>query len=109
MPSLKQDLLDQGLELRETHISWVFLSADRVYKVKKPVALGFLDFSTLAARKRFCESELALNRRLAADVYLRVLPIVRDARGVHRIGEPGEAVEWAVGMRRLPDSDSAQA
>lgn len=111
MASLKEDLLAQGLELRETHISQVFLSAERVWKVKKPVNLGFLDFSTLALRKQFCESEVTQNRRLAAGVYLGVVPIVRDEHGVHGIaarGEPGEPVEWAVEMRRLPDRDSAE-
>jgi aminoglycoside phosphotransferase family enzyme/predicted kinase len=105
--TLRQDLLDQGLELRETHISLVFLAQDRVYKVKKPVALGFLDFSTLERRRAACEAEVALNRRLAPDVYLGVLPIARDASGVHRIGAQGDAVEWAVEMVRMPDHDAA--
>jgi aminoglycoside phosphotransferase family enzyme len=105
--TLRQDLLDQGMELRETHISLVFLSEDRVFKVKKPVALGFLDFSTLERRRAACEAEVALNRRLAPDVYCGVLPIARDAQGVHRIGARGEAVEYAVEMLRMPDRDDA--
>ena len=111
MTKLKQDLIDQGFELRETHISWVFLSRDRVYKVKKPVELGFLDFRTLDLRKRFCDAELQLNRRLAPSVYLNVVPIALDARGVHRIERAGsgvEPVEWAVEMRRLADSACAE-
>lgn len=108
MQSLKQDFIEQGMELRETHISLVFLTEQSVYKVKKPVALGFLDFTTLDARKRFCEIEVALNQRLAPDVYRGVVPILRDAQGVHRIGGTGEASEWAVEMRRLPDRDCAQ-
>jgi hypothetical protein len=107
MGSLKQDLIDQGLALRETHISWVFLGESEVYKVKKPVQLGFLDFSTLALRKAFCEAEVKLNQRLAADVYLGVAAIVHDAQGVHRIGAAGEPVEWAVVMRKLPDAAAA--
>lgn len=105
--SLKDDFLAQGMELRETHISWVFLGADTVYKVKKPVALSFLDFTTLQARKHFCEQELTLNQRLAPDVYRSVVPITRDADGRHRIGGSGDVIEWAVEMRRLPDRDNA--
>ena len=95
------------MELRETHISQVFLTRDTVYKVKKPVSLGFLDFSTLERRRRFCEVEVALNRRLAPGVYRGVVPIVRDGAGTHRIAVPGEPVEWAVEMRRLPARDAA--
>jgi aminoglycoside phosphotransferase family enzyme/predicted kinase len=107
--TLKEDLAAQGFELRETHISLVFLSEHDVYKVKKPVALGFLDFGTLALRRRFCEAEVELNRRLAPSVYLGVRPITRDERGHHRVGGAGEPVEWAVHMRRLRDVDSAEA
>jgi aminoglycoside phosphotransferase family enzyme/predicted kinase len=107
MGSLKQDLIDQGMELRETHISQVFLAESSVYKLKKSVNLGFLDFSTLALRKQFCEAELALNRRLAPDVYLGLVPIVRDGQGVHRLGASGDPVEWAVVMRRLAQSAAA--
>src|SRR5687768_11843458 len=63
------------VELHETHISWVFLAGPYAYKVKKPVALGFLDFSTLEARRRYCEEELALNRRFAPGLYLEVVEI----------------------------------
>ena len=107
MSTLATDLVAQGFELRETHISQVFLAADVVYKCKKPVALGFLDFSTLELRKRFCDAELALNQRLAPSVYRGVVPITRDADGVHRIGGGGPVVEWAVQMRRLPERDAA--
>ncbi len=107
MGTLQTDLIGQGFALRETHISRVFLGAGDVYKVKKPVSLGFLDFSRLSLRKRFCEAEVALNRRLAPSVYLGVVPIVRDAQDVHRIGGDGEPVEWAVHMRRLADGDAA--
>lgn len=89
----------------QTHVSLLFFAGERVYKVKRPVNLGFLDFTTLERRKRFCEEEVRLNRRLAPDVYLGVVPITRDTRsadGRLRIGGPGAAVEWAVEMLRLP-------
>ena len=60
----------ERVELIETHISWVFLAGDWVYKVKKPVDLGFLDFTTLERRRFFCEEEVRLNQRLTRDVYL---------------------------------------
>jgi aminoglycoside phosphotransferase family enzyme/predicted kinase len=107
MPNLAQDLIDRGLSLRETHISRVFLGPDTVYKTKKAVQLGFLDFSTLERRKHFCEQEVALNLRLAPDVYRGVVPITLDAGGRHRIDGTGEPIEWAVEMRRLPERDAA--
>lgn len=91
----------------ETHISWVFLSDTEAWKVKKPVDLGFLDFRSIAARKRACEAEVVLNRRLARDVYLGVAPILRGPDGRHRVEGAGEIVDWAVRMRRLPDSSRA--
>jgi hypothetical protein len=100
---LKSDLRDRGYELIETHISRVFLGADEVFKVKKPVSLGFLDFSTLEKRRRACEAEVELNRRLAPDVYLGVVPVTVGDDGRHRVGGDGEPVEWAVRMKRLPD------
>ncbi|HYF01164.1 MAG TPA: AAA family ATPase [Planctomycetota bacterium] len=90
------------VEVRQTHISAVFLAGDRVYKVKKPVTLEFLDYGTLEKRRRFCEEEVRVNRRWAPGVYLGVRPVIlRDGRP--RLGGEGEAVEWAVEMRRLPD------
>jgi aminoglycoside phosphotransferase family enzyme/predicted kinase len=89
------------VELVETHISWVFLAGDRVYKVKKPVNLGFLDFTTLARRRRFCQEEVRLNRRLAPDVYLGVVELKGGGKRV-RFGGPGRTREVAVAMRRLP-------
>src|SRR6476619_6757781 len=106
--SLEADLQDQGWQLRETHISRVFLGQSAVYKVKKAVQLGFLDFSTLELRKRFCEREVTLNRALAPHTYRGVVPITRDAAGKHCIGGDGEPVEWAVEMQRLPDADAAE-
>ena len=94
------------VELVETHISWVFLAGDRVYKVKKPVDLGFLDFTTLERRRFFCDEEVRLNRRLTHDVYLGVVGLngVADLNGHDTItfGGPGPTVEVAVVMKRLP-------
>jgi aminoglycoside phosphotransferase family enzyme len=86
----------------QTHISAVFLAGPYVYKVKKPVDLGFLNFSTPALRRHFCEEEVRLNRRLAPSVYLGVVPVTRAGETLQVEG-PGEVVEWAVKMRRLPD------
>src|SRR5258708_3713089 len=94
------------IDVRQTHISVVFLAGDVVYKLKKPVSLGFLDFSTLERRKFFCEEEVRLNRRLAPGVYLGGVPVTRDAAGRVRLEGNGEPVEWVVKMRRLPDGAS---
>ncbi len=88
--------------VHQTHISAVFLAGAHVYKIKKPVDLGFLDFSTLERRRRFCREEVRLNRRLAPGVYRGVVQVVRTPDGL-RIGGDGEPVEWAVWMDRLPD------
>ncbi len=88
------------VDVEETHISLVFLADGFVYKVKKPVNFGFLDFSTLEQRRFFCEQEVLLNQRLTEGVYLGVVPIVRV--GPHlRVEASGETVEYAVKMRRL--------
>lgn len=95
----------RGVSLRETHISWVFLTGSLVYKIKKPVDLGFLDFTTLERREHFCRQEVALNRRLARDVYLGVVPISREAGG-YRLDGQGRTVDFAVKMRQLPSADT---
>ncbi len=111
-PELARDLLRPSaypapgpghVELRETHVSLVFLTEAEVFKVKKTVSLPFLDFSTLEARRRACEAELVLNARLAAGTYLGLVPVRRDAEGHHHFGPQGEVVDWAVHMLRLPD------
>lgn len=89
------------IELVETHISWVLLTGTFVYKIKKPVDFGFLDFSTLALRRRYCEEEVRLNRRFAESLYLDVVPITLTD-GVARVGGDGEPVEYAVRMRQFP-------
>src|SRR5262245_54170168 len=90
----------ERVEVLQTHISVVFLAGPHAYKLKKPVALGFLDFSTLEKRRHFCEEEERLNRRLAPTVYLGVVPVVRAADGL-RVEGTSEVVEWAVKMARL--------
>lgn len=92
-----------SVELVQTHISFVFLAGDAVYKVKKPVRFSFLDFSTLALRRRFCEEEVRLNRRLAPDVYRGVVAIVaRNGGFALAPADAPDAIEYAVQMRRLP-------
>ncbi len=97
-----------AVEVRQTHISIVLLAGDVVYKIRKPVKLPFVDFSTLELRRRDCDAEVRLNARLAADVYLGVVPIVRHA-GRLQIDGIGEPLEWAVKMRRLADDDTLAA
>lgn len=92
------------VDVRQTHISVVFLVGAKVFKLKKPVRLPFLDFSTLEQRKHDCDEEVRLNRRLAPDVYLGVVPVHATPAGL-KIGEQqsGPIVDWVVEMRRLPD------
>jgi aminoglycoside phosphotransferase family enzyme len=89
------------VEAIETHMAWVFLAGERVYKLKKPVRYPFLDYSTLDARRRICDEEVRLNRRLAPDVYLGSRPLVLRQDGTLSLREEGTAVEWLVEMRRL--------
>lgn len=86
----------------ETHMSWVFLTDEHAYKLKKPVRQPFLDFGTIEARRRNCALELRLNRRLAPDVYLGLVPIRIDKSGRLSLEGSGEIVDWLVKMRRLP-------
>src|ERR1019366_6606409 len=91
----------EHVEVCQTHISVVFLAGPCVYKIKKPVDLGFLDFSSLAKRQHFCLEEVRLNRRLAAEVYHDVVS-VNQARDQVSFEGTGDIVEWAVKMQRLP-------
>jgi hypothetical protein len=84
----------------ETHISHVFLVGDHAYKIKKPLELGFLDFSTLEKRRHYCEEELRINRRLAPELYLAVVPIA-GSEDAPRVEGSGPALEYAVKMRRF--------
>lgn len=88
---------------RETHMSWVFMAGDRVYKLKKPVRFPYLDFSTLDRREAACRAELRLNRRLASDVYLGVVPLTKRG-GRLAIGGDGAPVDWLVQMKRLDET-----
>ena len=92
-----------NIKLIETHISWVILTGDFVYKIKKPVNFGFLDFSTLGKRRACCEQELLLNSRLAAEIYLQVVTI-NGTQNNPRIAGNGETFEYAVKMRQFPQS-----
>jgi len=94
----------EAVEHIETHVSHVFLIAGLAYKIKKPVNLGFLDFSTLAQRRHACEEELRINRRLAPQVYLAVVPIAGSCDAPRVEGE-GPAIEYAVKMRRFAQTD----
>ena len=103
----------EGVCRVQTHISNVFLTRDRVYKLRKAVDLGFVRFATLAQRNTDCVRELVLNRRLAPDVYLGVAPLVRE-RDAFRVGDLAETIapssatrEHCVVMRRLPDRRDA--
>ncbi len=109
MPFLIEGLLDPRayphrppkIELVQTQMSILLLTGDYVYKVKKPVDLGYLDYTTLEKRHYFCHQELELNRRLCPDVYLAVVPIVEEGDGL-RVEGQGRATEYAVKMKQLP-------
>jgi len=90
------------VEAVETHISWVFLTDTFAYKLKKPVCYDYLDFSSLEARHLDCEEEIRLNRRLAAEVYLAVVPLMLGQDGNLTLRGQGRPLDWLVQMRRLP-------
>ncbi len=90
------------VERIDTHISWVFLTDRHAFKLKKPVKFEFLDFSSPRLREQACREELRLNRRLAPDVYVSVVPITQQSTGGLSLGGLGEQVDWAVKMHRLP-------
>jgi len=90
------------IKLVQTHISYVLLAGAFVYKIKKPVNFGFLDFTTLAQRQHFCQEELRLNQRLCPSLYLEVLPISEDGEGVTLNG-PGTVIEYCLKMARMPE------
>ena len=102
-PSAYHEPVD-SVEIHQTHISLVFLAGSHAYKIKKPVDLGFVDYSTLERRRHFCDEEVRLNRRLAPSVYLGVVPVTHDAAHKIRMDGEGSVVEWAVKMERLADS-----
>lgn len=98
----------QSIELKETHISWLYLTDRHVYKQKKPVSFEFLDFSTLERRKHFCEQEVMLNQRFSPDVYLGVVPVSCDKAGKYQLKRGQHVVEWVVKMKRLDESSTLE-
>lgn len=92
------------VEFKETHISRIYLTDHYVYKLKKPLNLGFLDFSTLAKRHHFCREEVRLNSRFSPDAYLGVVALRQRGESVSIDGKGGDVIEYAVQMRRLPES-----
>ena len=110
MSSLINDLLNpenlkdptHDVSLVQTHISMVFIADEFVYKVKKPVDFGFLDFTSLEKRVYFCHQELILNRRLSEGLYLDVLPIYFDGQTHSLSSNKGRIVDYAVRMKRIP-------
>ena len=100
-----------GVEVRETHISWVFLAGDRAYKLKKPVKFPFVDYGTPARRRVMCEEEVRLNRRLAPDMYLGTRAVVATAAGAAALAPAGdpEAIDYVVEMRRFDEARTLAA
>ncbi|MBH8551267.1 AAA family ATPase [Nostocaceae cyanobacterium CENA357] len=110
LPALIEQMLQPGfyphavtepIQLVQTHISYVLLTGDYAYKIKKPANFGFLDFSTLEKRQHFCQEELRLNQRGAAELYLEVLPATQIGEQYH-LGGTGEPVEYVLKMRQFP-------
>ncbi|MFH7026077.1 MAG: AAA family ATPase [Heteroscytonema crispum UTEX LB 1556] len=110
IPALIEQMLQPGfyphavkepIELIQTHVSYVLLTGDYAYKLKKPVNFGFLDYSTLEKRKHFCQEELRLNQRGAAELYLEVLPITLEGEQYHLEGT-GEPAEYVLKMCQFP-------
>ncbi|MBT8184077.1 MAG: hypothetical protein KJN76_04495, partial [Eudoraea sp.] len=94
----------EGIKLIETHISWVILTDQYVYKIKKPIKFSFLDFSTLVKRKEYCEKEVQLNKRLAPAMYLKVVPI-KESKGKYGIhAKQGKIIDYAVLMQRMDET-----
>lgn len=93
----------EQVKLVQTHISFVLITGDFVYKIKKPVDLGFLDFSTIEKRKYYCHQEMVLNSRFSHDLYMDVLPVLFDGQNYFVGKGDGDIVDYAVKMRRLPD------
>jgi len=92
---------ENEIKMVQTHISWVFLAGDFAYKIKKPVDFGFLDFTTLEKRKRFCRRELEINRMFSPEMYVDVLPLNKSDDAI-KINGKGQAIEYAIKMKQLP-------
>ncbi|MBE7381452.1 MAG: AAA family ATPase [Leptolyngbya sp. SIO1E4] len=102
-PEFYPHAVEAPIQLIQTHVSYVLLTGDYAYKVKKPVDFGFLDYSTLEKRHHFCQEEVRLNQRAAAPIYLDVLPVAQ-VNDTYVLGQPENAVEYAVKMRQFPQS-----
>ena len=102
-PAFYSHPVKEPIQCIQTHISYVLLTGDYAYKVKKPMNFGFLDFSTLEKRQHFCAEELRLNQRGAAELYLAVIPITQTGDRFQLDGA-GEAIEYTVKMRQFPQS-----
>ncbi len=117
LPALVSALLEpslyphspEGVELRETNTSWVFLAGDLAYKVKKAVSFPFLDYGTVERRHEMCREEIRLNRRLAPHIYLRVVGIAREGDRYVLTADDSSAVEYAIEMRRVEEERSLEA
>ena len=96
-----RSLCGRGDEVIETHFAWIFLIGERAWKLRKPVRRDTMDYRSRQARRVDSLEEVRLNRRLAPDVYLDAVPLVREPAGTLRIGGEGDAVDWLVCMRRL--------
>jgi uncharacterized protein len=90
--------------LKETHISWIVLTDNFAFKIKRPVVFSFLDFSTPAKRKFYCQQELKLNRRLAPEMYLDVIPVTQKMAGLNKNVEDDKVIDHAVKMKRMDNS-----
>ena len=98
------------IRLEQTHISYLLLTGKWAYKIKKPLNLGFLNFSSLEKRKFYCEEELKLNRHFAPELYRAVLPITKSSSGKYRLGQKGDqAFEYALQMQEFPQSSLFRA
>lgn len=113
VPALIEQMMQPGfyphpvkepIELIQTHVSYVFLTGDYAYKIKKPVNFGFLDFSTLERRQHFCVQELQMNQLNAPEIYLEVLPIT-DLDGQFQLNGTGQTAEYVLKMREFPQDD----
>ena len=91
------------VETKETHMSWVFLAGNFVYKLKKPIKYKFQDLSTIELRHKNCLEEVRLNQVLAKDIYLKVLPLVLGEDGKLHLEQEGQIVDWLIKMKRIPD------
>ncbi len=97
----------QELKILQTHISYIFIADDVVYKIKKPVNFGFLDFTTVELRKLYSEKEVELNRRLCPEIYLGVVPVSLKEDG-YKVEDDSNVIEYAVKMKRLPEDGMMQ-